>query len=106
MTELIVIHGISLPPGEYGGQEIEALFTNTLDADAHPYFAKSSGLEVSAHFLVRRAGEVVQFVQRMRGLGTRVSPAGRGASSAMTSALVSNSKAVMTRRTPMLSTTP
>ena len=52
MTELIVIHGISLPPGEYGGQEIEALFTNTLDADAHPYFAEISGLEVSALSLI------------------------------------------------------
>ena len=61
-TELIVIHGISLPPGKYGGPEIEALFTNTLNPDAHPYFAELSGLEVSAHFLVRRAGEVVQFV--------------------------------------------
>ena len=46
VTELIVIHGISLPPGEYGGHEIEALFTNTLDADAHPYFAEIAGLEV------------------------------------------------------------
>ena len=59
MTELVVIHGISLPPGQYGGPEIEALFTNTLDPDAHPYFADISGLEVSAHFLVRRTGEVV-----------------------------------------------
>ena len=62
MTELVVIHGISLPPGQYGGPEIEALFTNKLDPDAHPYFADISGLEVSAHFLVRRTGEVVQFV--------------------------------------------
>ena len=62
LTELIVIHGISLPPGKYGGPEIEALFTNSLDPDAHPYFAEISGLEVSAHFLVRRTGEVVQFV--------------------------------------------
>ena len=62
MTELVVIHGISLPPGQYGGREIEALFTNTLDPDAHPYFAEISSLEVSAHFLVRRTGEVVQFV--------------------------------------------
>ena len=62
MTEMVVIHGISLPPGQYGGPEIEALFTNKLDPDAHPYFADISGLEVSAHFLVRRPGEVVQFV--------------------------------------------
>ena len=58
MTELVVIHGISLPPGQYGGPEIEALFTNTLDPDAHPYFAEISGLVVSAHFLLRRTGEV------------------------------------------------
>ena len=62
MTELVVVHGISLPPGNYGGPEIEALFTNTLDPDGHPYFAEIAGLEVSAHFLIRRTGEVVQFV--------------------------------------------
>jgi AmpD protein len=56
------VHGISLPPGQYGGPEIEALFTNTLDAAAHPYFSEIAHLEVSAHFLIRRAGEVVQFV--------------------------------------------
>ena len=62
MTELVVVHGISLPPGNYGGPEIEALFNNTLDPDGHPYFAEIAGLEVSAHFLIRRTGEVVQFV--------------------------------------------
>ena len=60
--ELLVIHGISLPPGEFGGQEIEALFTNTLDWAAHPYFEGIRGIEVSAHLLIRRDGEVVQFV--------------------------------------------
>ena len=60
--ELLVIHGISLPPGEFGGPEIEQLFTNTLDWDAHPYFAEIRGLEVSSHLLVRRDGEAVQFV--------------------------------------------
>jgi AmpD protein len=59
---LIVLHGISLPPGKFGGGEIEALFTNCLDWDAHPYFAEIRGLEVSAHLLIRRDGEVVQFV--------------------------------------------
>lgn len=59
---LVVLHSISLPPGEYGGPEIEQLFTNTLDWDAHPYFEQIRGLEVSAHFLVRRDGEVLQFV--------------------------------------------
>jgi AmpD protein len=59
---MIVVHGISLPPGEFGGPEIEALFTNQLDWDAHPYFAEIRGLEVSAHLLIRRDGRVVQFV--------------------------------------------
>lgn len=59
---LIVIHGISLPPGEYGGPWIDALFTNTLDAEAHPYFAEIHQLRVSSHLLVRRDGEVVQYV--------------------------------------------
>ena len=60
--ELLVVHGISLPPGEFGGPEIEQLFTNELDWDAHPYFQEIRGMEVSAHLLVRRDGEVVQFV--------------------------------------------
>jgi AmpD protein len=59
---LIVLHGISLPPGRFGGPEIEQLFTNTLDWDAHPYFGEIRGLEVSTHLLVRRDGSVVQFV--------------------------------------------
>ena len=59
---LIVLHGISLPPGSFGGPEIEQLFTNTLDWDAHPYFEEIRGLEVSAHLLVRRDGGLVQFV--------------------------------------------
>lgn len=60
--ELIVIHGISLPPGQYGGSAIEALFTNSLDPAGHPYFGEIAHLEVSAHFLIRRGGELVQFV--------------------------------------------
>lgn len=59
---LVVLHSISLPPGEYGGDSIERLFTNRLDPDAHPYFREIQGLEVSSHFLIRRDGEVVQFV--------------------------------------------
>jgi len=59
---LLIVHSISLPPGEYGGDSIEKLFTNRLDPDAHPYFSEIEGLKVSAHFLVRRDGEVVQFV--------------------------------------------
>jgi AmpD protein len=60
--ELIVIHSISLPPGEYGSDAIERLFTNRLDWDAHPYYAQIRGLEVSSHFVVRRDGELLQFV--------------------------------------------
>lgn len=59
--DLIVIHSISLPPGIFGGDEIERLFTNRLNWDAHPYFQQIRGAEVSAHFLIRRTGEVVQF---------------------------------------------
>ena len=60
--ELVVIHGISLPPGEFGGPHIEALFTNSLDPNGHPYFESIAHLRVSAHLLVRRDGELVQFV--------------------------------------------
>lgn len=62
VIDLIVVHSISLPPGTYGGPEVEQLFTNTLDWDAHPYFATIRGLEVSAHFFIRRTGELIQFV--------------------------------------------
>ena len=60
--DLLVIHNISLPPGKFGGQWIEALFTNQLNASEHPYFAKIYQLKVSAHLLIKRTGEVVQFV--------------------------------------------
>ena len=60
--DLAVVHSISLPPGQYGGPEIEQLFTNALDWQAHPYFQQIMGAEVSAHFLIRRDGELVQFV--------------------------------------------
>ena len=60
--DLLVIHYISLPPGEFGGGEIEAFFMNRLDARAHPFFATIADLKASAHFLVRRDGEVIQFV--------------------------------------------
>lgn len=59
---LAVIHAISLPPGEFGGGEIEALFSNRLDCSAHPYFAALQDLRVSAHFLIDRNGLAVQFV--------------------------------------------
>jgi len=59
---LIVVHGISLPPGEYGGAWINDFFTNRLDADAHPYFAEIKDLKVSSHVLIRRDGKLVQYV--------------------------------------------
>ena len=59
---LLLAHSISLPPGEYGGDAVERLFTNRLDPAAHPYFQEILHLRVSAHFLVRRNGELVQFV--------------------------------------------
>lgn len=59
---LIVIHGISLPPGEYGGAWIDDLFTNRLDPGAHPYFPGIAHLRVSSHVLIRRDGGVVQYV--------------------------------------------
>lgn len=62
-VELVLIHSISLPPGRYGGEAIERLFTNRLaDFDAHPYYERLRGLRVSSHFLIRRDGELLQFV--------------------------------------------
>lgn len=61
-VSLLVIHSISLPPDEFGGHDIERLFTNTLDCNAHPYYAGLRGLRVSSHFLIRRDGAIVQFV--------------------------------------------
>ena len=59
---LLVLHNISLPPGEFGGDDIVRLFTNALDYGAHPYYGTLAGLLVSAHFLIRRSGELLQFV--------------------------------------------
>jgi AmpD protein len=59
---LVVIHGISLPPGQYGSDAIEQLFLGALDASAHPYFAEIAALRVSAHLLIRRDGSMIQFV--------------------------------------------
>jgi AmpD protein len=72
-VDLLVIHGISLPPGEFGGPWIDALFQNRLPADAHPFFAGLTDLRVSAHLLIRRDGELVQYVP----LGLRAWHAGR-----------------------------
>ncbi len=62
VLDLVLLHSISLPPGVYTGDAVERLFTNTLDWDAHPYFQTLRGLEVSAHFLIRRDGVLWQFV--------------------------------------------
>lgn len=59
---LALIHSISLPPGRYGGDAIERLFTNTLDWTAHAYFEQIRGITVSSHFVIRRDGEMLQFV--------------------------------------------
>ena len=61
-VDLVVLHSISLPPGEYGGDDVERLFTGRLDADAHPYYEGLRGLRVSAHFFLRRDGALLQFV--------------------------------------------
>ena len=60
--EVLILHSISLPPGEYGGTEIERFFCNALDKAAHPYFAEICNMRVSAHLLIRRTGEAIQFV--------------------------------------------
>ena len=62
-AELIVVHGISLPPGDFGGPWVERLFTNSLPLDMHPYFAEIGGLRVSSHLFVARDGSLTQFVK-------------------------------------------
>ena len=62
LIDLIVLHSISLPPGDYGNDNVQRLFTNQLDWDAHPYFQGIRGLEVSAHFFISRTGQLWQFV--------------------------------------------
>ena len=59
---LMLLHSISLPPGQYGGEEVQRLFTNQLDWNQHPYFKTIEGMEVSSHFFIRRHGELLQFV--------------------------------------------
>lgn len=59
---LVLVHNISLPPGQFGGPAIEQFFCNRLDANEHPYFQTIAGMQVSAHLLIRRNGEMVQFV--------------------------------------------
>jgi N-acetyl-anhydromuramoyl-L-alanine amidase len=61
-VDLLVVHSISLPPGEYGGTQVQALFTNQLDWNAHPYFQSIRGMQVSSHFFIDRNGVLWQFV--------------------------------------------
>lgn len=61
-VDLVVVHSISLPPGEFGNGHVDRLFAGTLDWDAHPYFQSIRGLEVSAHFLISRKGDITQYV--------------------------------------------
>jgi N-acetyl-anhydromuramoyl-L-alanine amidase len=75
LPELLVVHGISLPPGEFGGPWIDRLFTGTLPADAHPYFREIAAQRVSAHALIRRDGQIVQYVP----FGARAWHAGQSA---------------------------
>jgi N-acetyl-anhydromuramoyl-L-alanine amidase len=66
VIDLVVVHNISLPPGLFGGDHVQQLFTNTLDPLAHPYFAQIAQLRVSAHFFIDRAGRTTQFVSTLR----------------------------------------
>lgn len=61
-VDLIVLHSISLPPGQYGGDDVQRLFTNQLDWNKHAYFKSIQGMQVSCHFYIRRQGELQQFV--------------------------------------------
>ncbi len=61
-VEVVIMHAISLPPGQFGGHDIERFFLNELAADDHPYYKEIHALKVSAHFLIRRTGEIIQFV--------------------------------------------
>lgn len=62
LVDLIVLHSISLPPGHYGGDQVQRLFSNTLDWQEHPYFETIRDIQVSSHFYIRRSGDLLQFV--------------------------------------------
>lgn len=66
VVSLLVIHNISLPPGQFGGDDVEQLFMGTLDCDRHQFYAQLRGLRVSSHLFIRRDGEVLQFVPYQR----------------------------------------
>lgn len=97
---LLVVHNISLPPGEFGGPWIDALFTGTIDPNAHPFFAEIAHLRVSAHCLIRRDGEVVQYVPFDKRPGMPGCRCITGANGATISPLGSSWKARILRPTP------
>jgi hypothetical protein len=105
-AELLVIHNISLPPGEFGGPYIADLFCNRLDFDAHPYFDQLRPLRVSAHFLIRRDGEVVQFVPAHRRAWHAGVSASTAASAAMTFPSASSWRAPTSNPSPRPSMRP
>ena len=74
---LVVIHCISLPPNKFGNSYIEDFFKNELDISQHAYFKKIKDLKVSSHFLIKRKGELIQFVSCLKKLGMRVSQFGK-----------------------------
>lgn len=85
---LLVVHNISLPPGEFGGPWIDALFTGTIDPDAHPFFAEIAHLRVSAHCLIRRDGESSSMCLLISVRGMRACQTIRGGNVVMISPLV------------------
>ena len=102
---LIVVHNISLPPDDFGGNAIRDFFQNRLDHDAHPYFEQLRGVRVSAHFVVRRDGAIEQYVRATSARGTRACRAFADASAATTSRSASNWKAATACRSSTRSTT-
>lgn len=97
---LLVVHNISLPPGEFGGPWIDALFTGTIDPNAHPFFAEIAHLRVSAHCLIRRDGEVVHMFLLISAPGMPGCRCITGANGATISPLGSSWKARILRPTP------
>ena len=100
VIDTVILHYISLPPEHFSGDAVARLFTNSLDASAHPGFAGLEGLRVSSHFFLRRHGGLVQFVPPENGRGMQVYPACWIVSAATTSPSVSNWRAAATARSP------
>lgn len=103
VAELIVIHGISLPPGQFGGPFIEQLFTNTLDPEGHTYFRAIAGVRVSSHLLIRRTGRWCSGCHCTGAPGTRGSPVIRVVQDVTISPWGLNLRVPMTGPTPSFS---